>query len=100
MATMWFSKDGKRPHTQCGPGINISIEEIDAIFGEDRLHYVGTEAPSINKNTPSRSQKNVVLETDTDDSVNNRLPQYGFYLVVGVRPKEAKDRLRTHRVAA
>lgn len=100
MAVMWFSKDGKRPHTQSGPGIDISLGEIHAIFGKEHLRYVGTEAPSINPDTPSHSEKNVVLETSADDGISDMLPKVGFYLVVGVRPRDAEDRLRAHRPAA
>jgi hypothetical protein len=97
MAIMWFAKDGKRPHTQSDPGIDISLGEIHAIFGKESLRYVGTEPPSINPDAPSHSEKNVVLEIDTDDGASDLLPQYGFYLVVGVRPEDAKARLHIHR---
>lgn len=100
MAVMWFSKDGKRPHTQSGPGIDISLDEIHAIFGKELLRYVGTEAPSINPGTPSQSEKNIVLETDADDGISDMLPNIGFYVVVGVRPRDTQDRLRDHRSAA
>ena len=100
MAVMWFSKDGKRPHTQSGPGIGLSLNEIHSIFGKEHLRYVGTDAPSINPDTPSHSEKNVVLETDGDDSISELLPKAGFYLVVGVRPGDAEERLRAHRQEA
>jgi hypothetical protein len=97
MATMWFSKDGKRPHTQSGPGINISFEEIQAVFGKEHLRYVGTEAPSINPDTPSYFEENVVLEIDENDGVSELLPKVGFYLVVDVRPYDAESKLHAHR---
>jgi hypothetical protein len=100
MAIMWFSTDGLRPDTQRGPGTDISVQEVHAIFGKDQLRYVGVEAPSINPKTPSHSEKNVVLEIDEDDDSSERLPKAGFYLVVGVRPADATSRLLAHRAAA
>lgn len=100
MAIMWFSKDGRRPHTQRGPGIDIALEEIHAIFGSERLHFAGLEAPSINPDNPSHSAKNVVLEIDEEDGFSELLPQAGCYLVVGVKPPDAEARLHAHRAAA
>lgn len=100
MAIMCFSKDGKRPHTQSGPGIGISLKEIHAIFGKDHLRYVGTEAPSINPDTPSHSEKNVVLQIDGEDGVSELLPRAGFYFVVGIRPQDAESRLHAYRHVA
>jgi hypothetical protein len=100
MAIMWHSKDGRRPHTQRGPGTDLTLDEISAIFAKEELRYCGTEAPSINPNTPSHSEKNVVVEIDEEDGVNARMPKAGFYLVVGVRPTDAQQRLQNHRAAA
>ncbi len=100
MAIMWYSKDGSRPHTQHGPGTDLTLDEISAIFAKDHLRYVGTEAPSINSDTPSHSEKNVVVEIDGDDGFNESMPKAGFYLVVGVRPRDAEQRLQDHRAAA
>ncbi len=100
MAIMWFSKDGLRPHTQRGPGTDLSLDEIHAVFRKNELRYVGTEAPSINPDTPSYSEKNVVLEIDEQDGFSERLPKAGFYLAIGVRPSDANDRLQAHRATA
>ena len=97
MAIMWFSKDGARPYTQRGPGTEISLSEIHAIFDSNRLHYAGTEAPSINPDSPSHSEKNVVLQIGDADGSSNLLPQTGFYVVVGVRPFDAESKLRAYR---
>ena len=100
MAIMWFSRDGSRPHTQRGPGTDISLEEIHAVFGSERLHFAGLEAPSVNPDRPSHSEKNVVLEIDEEDGFSDLLPQAGCYLVVGVRPRDAEARLHAHRDTA
>lgn len=100
MAIMWYSKDGRRPHTQRGPGTDLTLDEISAIFANDELRYCGVEAPSINPNKPSHSEKNVVLEIDEDDGFNERMPEAGYYLVVSVRPGDAQQRLLDHRAAA
>lgn len=97
MALMWFSKDGLRPHTQRGPGTQLSVDEITSIFPKEHLRYAGTEAPSINPDKPSHSERNVVLELQEEDHVHPRLPERGFYLVVGLRPWQAEERLRTLR---
>ena len=46
MAVMFFSKDGPRPDNQRGPGIDLTLEEIGAVFPGDPLHYVGAHPPS------------------------------------------------------
>lgn len=100
MATMWYSKDGCRPHTQRGPGTELTLEEISTLFAKEELRYCGTDAPSINPETPSHSEKNVVVEIDEEDGFNQRMPKAGFYLVVGVRPAVAAQMLQEHRSAA
>ena len=100
MATMFFSKDGKRPHTQAGPGVWISLSEAALIFKDLRIIYWGGEAKDINPDSPSRTLKNVVIETDRHDGVSAIFPKDGFYFVVGILPKNAELRLQAHRVAA
>lgn len=100
MAIMWYSTDGPRPHTQRGPGIRLTLAELSAIFAKDELCYVGTEAPSINPDTPSHSVKNVVVELDEGDSFNKRMPKAGFYLVIGVRPNDTDKRLQEYQAKA
>ena len=100
MATMFFSKDGKRPHTQAGPGVWISLSEATLIFKDLRIIYWGSEAKDINPDSPSRSLKNVVIETNRHDGVSTIFPKHGFYFVVGILPKNAEVRLQAHRVAA
>lgn len=97
---MWFTKDGRRPHTQRGPGIDISASEIQAIFAAERLHFAGLEAPSINPDQPSSSVKNVILEIDEEDGFSDLLPQPGCYVVVGMRPQDAEEKLLAHRGVA
>lgn len=99
MATLWFSKDGPRPHTQSGPGIPISLSEAEAIFTE-QVRYCGLEPPSINPNTPSHSVKNVVLEITEVDGSSKDFPKVGFYWLVGLTPTVAEIRLHAHRAAA
>lgn len=97
MATMFFSKDGPRPDNQRGPGIELTLAEIEAIFSKEYLRYLGDHPPTINQDRPSHSLKNVVLLVDHEDGTSPKLAKSGFYLVMGLRPQEAEDRLREHR---
>jgi hypothetical protein len=97
MAVMYFSKDGPRPDSQRGPGIDLTLEEIETVFPGDPLRYVGIDPPSFNVARPSFSVRNVVLHIDEDDGFSSRLPQAGFYWLIGLRPLVAEDRLREHR---
>jgi len=99
MATMWFARDGRRPESQSSPGTTLSMAEVHAVFGKSDLRYCGTEAPSINPEKPSHSERNVVLETEAEDGVSDLLPQAGFYYVVGLSPNDAKERLAAYRSA-
>lgn len=98
MATMWFSRDGRRPDTQRGSGIDISLGEILALFDPAALRFVGEEAPNINPDRPSHFERNVVLEISAEEG--SELRASGYYLVVGVLPEEAKRRLEYHRATA
>lgn len=100
MAIMWYSKDGSRTHSQRVPGTDLTLDEIGVIFAKEELRYAGTEAPSINPDKPSHSEKNVIVEIDAEDGFNERMPKAGFYLVVGIRPRDAEQRLQDHRAAA
>lgn len=96
MATLWFSKDGRRPHTQSGQGVSISLPEAEAILTE-QARYCGQEPPSINPDTPSRSIKNVVLEITVADGTSTHFPRAGFYWLVGLEPGVAEARLNVRR---
>jgi hypothetical protein len=97
MPTMWLVKDGRRPHSQTGPGTSVTFDEVAAIFGSHQMHYAGPEAPSINADKPSHSIKNVVLEVEENEGVSSLLPKQGFYLVVGSSPDSAERDLHAHR---
>jgi hypothetical protein len=97
MPTMWFSKDGKRPHTQSGPGIPITFDEAKAVVGMKSLHFAGLEAPSINPQRPTDYEKNVELEVGASEGTSDLLSKPGFYVVVGLRPEAAESRLDAYR---
>lgn len=83
--------------TSGGSGTDLTLEEIKRAYPGDPLRYVGIGPPSFNVACPSFSVRNVVLNTDEDDGLSNRLPQAGFYWITGLRPLVAEDRLREHR---
>jgi hypothetical protein len=97
MPTMWFAKDGPRPHSQRGSGIPLTSAEAQAVVGAREAKFVGTEPPSINPEQPSHSLKNVVLEVEATSDVSPLLPKVGFYFVVGLAPSEAERLLNAHR---
>jgi hypothetical protein len=93
MPTMWFAKDGPRPHSQTEPGVEITADEADAVVGARKAIFVGEEAPSINSEQPSHSLKNVVFEVEGDSDVSALLPKAGFYFIRGLSPSEAQRML-------
>ncbi len=97
MPTMWFAKDGPRPCSQSGSGIQISNQEVLLIVAKHQAIFAGTEAPSINPITPSYSERNVVLEVEFGEEASPSLPKVGFYLVVGLSPSEAQRILTEYR---
>lgn len=100
MPTMWFAKDGLRPHSQSGPGIAVTSEEVTVIVAGHAVHFIGLEAPSINPDQPSHSLKNVVLEVEEQSDASALLPEVGFYLVPGLLPSKAQSRLDASRESA
>ncbi|MDH0431856.1 hypothetical protein N7366_00760 [Aeromonas caviae] len=94
---MWFAKDGPRPHSQKGPGMSITSEEVQDIVGTREVEFVGAEPPSINPEHPSDSLKNVVLEIEEASDVSPLLPKVGFYFVVGLTPSAAENSLHIRR---
>lgn len=97
MPTIWFAKDGPRPDSQAGSGMQINNQEAQVIVAKRQAMFVGTEAPSINPETPSYSQRNVVLEVESGEEVCSSLPKVGFYLVAGLSPSEAQRMLTEYR---
>ena len=102
MPTIWFSTDGKRPpndyagerlHTQRGPGLDVTHQEIEALFEGNEMRYVGVEAPSINPLQRTDYVKNVVVEIRERETIETS-KQVGFYLVVGARPSDVEARLQ------
>lgn len=99
MPTMWFAKDGPRPNSQRGPGTSITAEKAAAVVGLRELKYVGSEAPSINAETPSRYERNVILEVTSPQDTTSLMPKVGFYYVLGLQPEEASAALEAKRGA-
>jgi hypothetical protein len=97
---MWFAKDGPRPDSQSGPGVQINNQEALLIVAKHEATFAGTEPPSINPATPSYSERNVVLEVESGEEVSPSLPKVGFYLIAGLSPSEAQLILTVHRGSA
>lgn len=96
MATMFYARDGRRPDTQEGPGIQLTSDQLLAVVGTDEVRYCGRKAPSINPDSPSRSKKNVVIELEASDQATPNFPHPGFYWVLGLSPAEAELPLQEH----
>ncbi len=97
MLIMWFAKDGLRPESQSGPGIDISNAESEIIIGGRALIFSGEEAPSINPEQPSYSVKNVIIEVRKKSECSAQLSKVGFYVISGLSPSEAAVILSTCR---
>ena len=97
MPTMWFIKNGQRQDTLTGSGIEISIEEIFSIFPNEKLLYLGRNLPIIKPESPSACARNIVLQIDATGSTHERISESGLYLVSGVQPSDAEERLQTYR---
>ncbi len=100
MPTMWYVKNGRRPDTQHGPGIEISFEEVAAIFVDHDVKFVSNDAPNINPDAPSEHPVNVVIEVDREEGTSTQLERPGFYLVVGLSPEQTQYVLGQHRGSA
>ena len=94
MAMIFFAKDGKRPRTQKGGGLDASIDQVGALVGQHELMYCGLEAPSINPDQLSHTEKNVVIFVSREDQVTTLFPKRGYYHVIGLSPAEAEQRLQ------
>lgn len=97
MPTIWFAKDGARPHSQFGPGIEITAAEAHSIASSHHAKFVGTEAPSFNPGNPSNSTKNVVIEIESNTQICSLFPNVGYYFIADLKPTEAERTLHTLR---
>lgn len=97
MPTMWFAKDGPRPDSQKGPGMDITSVEAEAIAKSHTVRFVGPEPPSINTEVPSESLKNVIFELEDESQFSESFPKVGFYLIQGLHPATAMDALESLR---
>ena len=97
MPTIYFARDGRRPNTQEGPGIQATFPEVAEILRGYELIHVGDEAPSINPDSPSHSVKNVVVHVEPEEGVSDQFPNLGFYIVRGVSPEQVTQALEKMR---
>lgn len=97
MPVIWYSQDGLRPHTQRGPGTQVTFDEAQVLFGSTELRFVGIEAPNINPETPSEAVKNVVIEIEEGEGVTSMFPESGFYVAIGAKPLAIQNALTAHR---
>jgi len=91
MPTIWFAKDGVRPHTQQGNGITITQTEAQEIFSGNELHYVGDEAPNIRPDTPSKHPTNVVIQLEVGEPTSKIFPLVGFYIIQNATPEHVEQ---------
>ena len=97
MPTMWFAKNGRRPDTQEGPGIEISHEELETISRGYEVRFVSLDAPNINPELPPQDFVNVVVELEDQEPRSSKMYKTGFYLVVGLKPSTARSALGSVR---
>lgn len=93
MPIIWYAKDGKRPHSQQGPGTPVTLAEAEKVIVGKTARFAGSVAPNINPENPSASVRNVVVELLHDEGQSVSLPEPGFYLIVGLSPEHAERRL-------
>ena len=94
---MWFAKDGPRPDSQSGPGVQISKQEAQLVVANHQVMFVGTEPPSINPDAPTYSEPNVVLEVASSEDGFSSFQRVGFHLVTGISRPEAWRMLAEYR---
>jgi len=99
MPTLYYTKDGRRPHTQRGPGINVSFQDLSTAFPNINPRFVSIEAPEFNVDKPSQYPMRVVVEVEADEGTTTEYPKSGFYLLPNVSPTHANEQLeRAKRV--
>lgn len=91
MPTIWFARDGARPHTQSGNGITVTTAEAEEILSNQEVNYLGTEAPNIRPSTTSKYATNVVIQLEADEPTSKLLPQAGFYLAPNLTPEHVEQ---------
>ena len=84
MATIFFVKDGLRPHTY-SPGHKISLTKLKSLFPYIRVHF-SIDPPEFNINDPSLSVMRVVVEIEEGQTDNNQFNKPGFYLLLDISP--------------
>jgi len=87
MAKIYFVKDGPRPNN-AGPGQEIQLRKLNNYMPNLNVHFLGSEPPSFNEDSPSRYPVRVVVEVSASETDNDKFNQNGFYLIKDVGPKE------------
>lgn len=93
MPTLYYAKDGRRPHTQRGPGIRVSFEELRSAFPNAIPQFVSSDAPEFNVDKPSQYPVRVVVEVEADEGTAPEYPKIGFYLLPDLSPEQAQQQL-------
>jgi hypothetical protein len=97
MPKYWTVRDGKRPDSQSGPSVAVTLDELDAIRQDGSPIPAGSEPPHSIGDKPSSFDENVVAEIGPNDPTNQALPRAGFYLLPGVSLSDAATILRERR---
>lgn len=87
MAKIYFVKDGPRPNN-AGIGQEIQLTKLCNHIPNLSVHFLGSEPPSFNEDSPSRYPLRVVVELSVSETDKNEFNQNGFYLIKDVRPNE------------
>jgi hypothetical protein len=91
MPTLWGVIERPRPHNQDGQGIELSFDELRAIFEGYQPQWEGAEPPDFPESTSeSRWPSLVYVEVRASDGVNEAFHSPGFYLIPDLHPREAE----------
>ena len=92
MAMIYYVKDGPRPGSY-GLGYKVSLLDLEAKFGSQRMKYHGLTPPVINMNSPSLSPCHVIVEIDTNDPIGRFFDKVGFFIFLDLSPEMAHKKL-------
>lgn len=98
MPTLWGVIERPQPHNQDGQGVELSFDELRAIFDGCHPQWKGTDAPDFPaSSSESRLPSLVYVEVKTTDGFNDAFDRPGFYLLPDLHPSEAEHRIAAYR---
>ena len=93
MPVLWYVKDGPRPDTTRGGGIQLSFAELNEAFGKYTPEFLSEEPPEFNVDIPSQYPVRVVIEVRAEEGHDPRFSKPGFYWVPDLSPQQAGELL-------